>query len=295
MLKAIARDFRIIFERDPAARNWLEVALLYPGFQALVLHRFAHWLWNVGIPFLPRLISHLARALTGIEIHPGAAIGSGVFIDHGMGVVIGETAIVGDMSLIYQGVTLGGTGKESGKRHPTIGTGVIVGAGAKVLGNIQIGNNVRIGAGSVVLREVPSDCTVVGVPGRILYRGGERVDPLEHGKLPDSEAMAIRALVDRIESLENELEKLQNKQSPAHGLEEKIASLEKLVAVGVGANSKRANSKREGELGSVEAAAFESGLREGNADSISVERCNGIQCCDIKDRAIQEFLGGSGI
>ncbi|MEM9949727.1 MAG: serine O-acetyltransferase [Cyanobacteria bacterium P01_D01_bin.36] len=264
MFKAIVRDFRIIFERDPAARNWLEVAFLYPGFQALVLHRVAHWLWNVGIPFVPRLISHIARALTGVEIHPGATIGSGVFIDHGMGVVIGETAIIGDLSLIYQGVTLGGTGKESGKRHPTLGTGVVVGAGAKVLGNIQIGNDVRIGAGSVVLREVPSDCTVVGVPGRILYRSGERVEPLEHGRLPDSEAMAIRALVDRIETLENELSQIR-KTMPVSELEEKVFSLEQLVAVGAG------------------------------PATTDDEHCDGIQCCDIEDRALQEFLGGSGL
>ncbi len=202
MLGTLKVDFRIIFERDPAARSWLEVLFCYPGLQALVFHRFAHRLWSVGLPFIPRLMSHGARFLTGIEIHPGATIGQGVFIDHGMGVVIGETAIVGDYSLIYQGVTLGGTGKESGKRHPTLGDNVVVGAGAKVLGNIEIGNNVRIGAGSVVLRAVPSDCTVVGIPGRIVHRSGERVGPLEHGRLPDSEAQVIRALVDRIEALE---------------------------------------------------------------------------------------------
>ncbi len=206
MLNTLVADFRIIFERDPAARNWLEVLFCYPGLQALMFHRVAHWLHQVGLPFIPRLISHLARFLTGIEIHPGAAIGRGVFIDHGMGVVIGETAIVGDYSLIYQGVTLGGTGKETGKRHPTLGENVVVGAGAKVLGNLQIGNNVRIGAGSVVLRDVPSDCTVVGVPGRILYRSGVRVNPLEHGQLPDSEASAIRSLLDRIETLEQQVQ-----------------------------------------------------------------------------------------
>ncbi|NER83232.1 MAG: serine O-acetyltransferase [Leptolyngbya sp. SIO1D8] len=205
MLNAVRADFKIVFERDPAARNWLEVLFCYPGLQALFLHRLAHWLWILGLPFIPRLISHIGRFLTGIEIHPGASIGHGVFIDHGMGVVIGETAIVGNYGLIYQGVTLGGTGKESGKRHPTLGENVVVGAGAKVLGNIQIGNNVRIGAGSVVLREVPSDCTVVGVPGRVVYRAGERVGPLEHGRLPDSEAQVIRALVDRIEALEQQL------------------------------------------------------------------------------------------
>ncbi|NTW18960.1 MAG: serine acetyltransferase [Aphanizomenon flos-aquae WA102] len=209
MFSRLRSDFRIIFERDPAARNWLEVLLCYPGLQALVFHRFAHWLCSLGIPFFPRLISHTARFLTGVEIHPGAVIGESVFIDHGMGVVIGETAIIGNYALIYQGVTLGGTGKEIGKRHPTLGENVVVGAGAKVLGNIEIGDNVRIGAGSVVLRDVPSSCTVVGVPGRIIYRSGVRVAPLEHSNLPDSEAQVIRALVDRIEALEEQIQALQ--------------------------------------------------------------------------------------
>ncbi|MBW4534658.1 MAG: serine O-acetyltransferase [Pleurocapsa minor HA4230-MV1] len=213
MLSSLVADFRIIFERDPAARNWLEVIVCYPGLQALSLHRIAHWLYQIGIPFFPRFISHLARFFTGIEIHPGAQIGQGVFIDHGMGVVIGETAIIGDYCLIYQGVTLGGTGKETGKRHPTLGENVVLGGGAKVLGNIQIGNDVRIGAGSVVLRDVPSNCTVVGIPGRVIYRSGVKVDPLEHGNLPDSEAAVIRTLVDRIESLEQEVKQLRQSQS----------------------------------------------------------------------------------
>ena len=274
MLKALVQDFRIIFERDPAARNWLEVALLYPGFQALVLHRVAHWLWNIGVPFVPRLISHLARALTGIEIHPGATIGSGVFIDHGMGVVIGETAIVGDSALIYQGVTLGGTGKETGKRHPTLGTGVIIGAGAKVLGNIQLGNNVRVGAGSVVLREVPSDCTVVGIPGRIVYRSGERVDPLDHGRLPDSEALAIRALVDRIDALENELAEIK--------AEEPATVPEPLVAVGSGRMDQEAMLAR----------ALQMECQDRGGTPKDGDRA---ECCRLEDRAIQEFLGGAGI
>jgi serine O-acetyltransferase len=213
VLSTFRADFRIIFERDPAARNWLEVLFCYPGLQALLFHRLAHWLHVIGIPFFPRLISHIARFLTGVEIHPGASIGRGVFIDHGMGVVIGETAIIGDYALIYQGVTLGGTGKESGKRHPTVGENVVVGAGAKVLGNIQIGNSVRIGAGSVVLRDVPSNCTVVGIPGRIIYRSGVRVSPLEHNNLPDSEAEVIRALVDRIELLEQKIENFESEKS----------------------------------------------------------------------------------
>ena len=218
MLSSLVADFRIIFERDPAARNWLEVLVCYPGLQALFFHRFAHWLYKVGIPFFPRFISHLARFLTGVEIHPGAQIGKGVFIDHGMGVVIGETAIVGDYSLIYQGVTLGGTGKESGKRHPTLGENVVIGGGAKVLGNIQIGNNVRIGAGSVVLKDVPSNCTVVGIPGRVVYKSGVKINPLEHGNLPDSEAAVIRTLVDRIESLEKEVKQLRESQSHSKSL-----------------------------------------------------------------------------
>ena len=163
-------------------------------------------MYSQRVPLIPRLISHLGRFFTGIEIHPGAEIGQGVFIDHGMGVVIGETAIVGDYSLIYQGVTLGGTGKETGKRHPTIGKNVVVGAGAKVLGNINIGDNVRIGAGSIVLRHVPSDCTVVGIPGKVVSKSGQRAEVLEHGKLPDTEATVIRALVDRIEQLEEKLQ-----------------------------------------------------------------------------------------
>jgi serine O-acetyltransferase len=202
--QAILADFQVIFERDPAARHWLEVLCCYPGFHALGIHRISHLLWRKNIPLVPRLLSHLGRWLTGIEIHPGATIGRRVFIDHGMGVVIGETAIIGDECLIYQNATLGGTGKELGKRHPTLGKNVVVGAGAKVLGNITVGDHVRIGAGSIVLRDVPSDCTVVGVPGRIISRSG-RGCPLEHNKLPDVEAKVIRTLIDRIEQLEAKL------------------------------------------------------------------------------------------
>lgn len=212
-LEPLMSDFRIIFERDPAARNWLEVIFCYPGFHALCLHRLAHWLHIRKVGFIPRLISHLGRFFTGIEIHPGAKIGKGVFIDHGMGVVIGETAIVGDYTLIYQGVTLGGTGKESGKRHPTLGNNVVVGAGAKVLGNIQISDRVRIGAGSIVLQDVPADSTVVGIPGRIIsQKQKKRISPLEHGKLPDVEAGIIRSLLSRIEQLEQQVTTLKNHQ-----------------------------------------------------------------------------------
>lgn len=201
-------ELRTISERDPAARNWLEVLFCYPGVQAIVFHRVAHWLYCIGIPFVPRFISHLSRFLTGIEIHPGAKIGRNVFIDHGMGVVIGETAIVGDGTVIYQGTTLGGTGKETGKRHPTLGKNVVVGAGAKVLGNIQIGDNVRIGAGSVVLRDVPSNRTVVGIPGRIVHQPKEAVDFFNPDRQPDVEAQVIRALFDRIKALEMQIETL---------------------------------------------------------------------------------------
>ncbi|MBW4624002.1 MAG: serine O-acetyltransferase [Brasilonema octagenarum HA4186-MV1] len=211
-------DLRTIYERDPAARNWLEVLFCYPGFQAILLHRVAHWLYQTKIPFIPRFISHISRFLTGIEIHPGAKIGTGVFIDHGMGVVIGETAVVGDYSLIYQGVTLGGTGKETGKRHPTLGNHVVVGAGAKVLGNINIGEHVRIGAGSVVLRDVPSNTTVVGVPGRVTRQTKEIADVLAHNKLRDVEAEVIRALFERVKALEKQVQELQA-QSSVHALQ----------------------------------------------------------------------------
>lgn len=198
-------DFEIIFERDPAARNWLEVLVCYPGFHALLMYRVAHWLHGRHVVFFPRLISHVARLFTAIEIHPGAVIGQGVFIDHGMGVVIGETAIVGDYTLIYQGVTLGGTGKETGKRHPTVGHHAVIGAGAKVLGNITVGDYARIGAGSIVLQPVPSGCTAVGVPSRNLCRTNTQTNPLDHNQIPDAQAAAMRALLSRIESLEAQL------------------------------------------------------------------------------------------
>ena len=215
----LAEDFAVIFQRDPAAHHWLEVLCCYPGLHALAAYRLAHWLHRREVAFFPRFIAHLARFFTGIEIHPGARLGRGVFIDHGMGVVIGETAIVGDRTLIYQGVTLGGTGKEVGKRHPTIGKGVVIGAGAKILGNIHIGDFARIGAGSVVLRPVPANCTAVGIPNRNVCECNARVTPLEHGQLPDAEAKTIRALGDRIAALEAQLERLLQQPSseyPTH-------------------------------------------------------------------------------
>jgi len=209
MLQALCADIAIIKERDPAARGTLEILLCYPGLHALLLHRVSHRLWRLRLPLLPRLLSQVSRVLTGIEIHPGAQVGAGVFIDHGMGVVIGETAVVGNRCLLYQGVTLGGTGKQHGKRHPTLQENVVVGAGAKVLGAITVGANTRIGAGSVLLRDVAPDSTVVGIPGRVIHQSGVRVDPLAHSALPDAEARVIRNLMERIDSLENEVLRLQ--------------------------------------------------------------------------------------
>ncbi|MGE5554047.1 MAG: serine O-acetyltransferase [Betaproteobacteria bacterium] len=210
MFDGLKRDIRAVFERDPAARSIWEVIFLYPGFHALLIHRLAHWLWVRRFYFLGRLVSHLGRQLTGIEIHPGAKIGRGVFIDHGMGVVIGETAEVGDNVTIYQGAVLGGTGKEKGKRHPTIGNNVVISAGAKVLGGFKVGDNVKIGAGSVVLREVPPNTTVVGVPGRVVVQNGVRVGTeLDHGNVPDPEAEMLKCLLRTVEHLENQVEALE--------------------------------------------------------------------------------------
>ncbi|HLI28736.1 MAG TPA: serine O-acetyltransferase [Chloroflexota bacterium] len=203
---ALRRDLRAVFERDPAARNLAEVLLAYPGFHAIVLHRLAHALYHLGIPVLPRWLSHLNRFLTGIEIHPAAEIGPGFFIDHGMGVVIGETTQIGENVTLYQGVTLGGTGKETGKRHPTIGNHVVVSVGAKVLGAIEIGDHVKIGAGSVVLQSVPPHSTVVGVPGRVVARH----DPVTQERrrvevLPDPEAEMLQYLQQKVIELEARL------------------------------------------------------------------------------------------
>jgi serine O-acetyltransferase len=209
MWSNIRADLAIIRERDPAARGTLEILLCYPGFHALVLHRISHRLWTMGLPLVPRLLSQLSRSLTGVEIHPGARIGRGVFIDHGMGVVVGETAVIGNNCLLYQGVTLGGTGKAVGKRHPTLESNVVVGAGAKVLGAITVGSNTRIGAGSVLLRDVAPNSTVVGIPGRVIHQSGVRIDPLAHSALPDAEANVIRNLMERIDTLEGELARTQ--------------------------------------------------------------------------------------
>ena len=207
MWRAIKEQFDTVFDRDPAAKSVLEIVLCYPGFHAILLHRIAHRLYQWDIPLIPRVISQFGRFFTGIEIHPGATIGRRFFIDHGSGVVIGETTEIGDDVLLYQGVTLGGTGNEKGKRHPTLGNHVVVGTGAKVLGNILIGNHVKIGAGSVVVRPAPDYSTVVGVPGHIVRARNESGD-LEHGKLPDPEGQAIEDLSRRVAELESQLRAL---------------------------------------------------------------------------------------
>lgn len=207
----LKRDYQAVFERDPAVRNGLEVILCYPGFHAIVLHRLSHALWRRGLRLLARLLSHISRWLTGVEIHPGARIGSGFFIDHGMGVVIGETTEIGDNVTMYQGAVLGGRGIQKGKRHPTIGNNVVIAAGAKVLGSFTVGDHARIGAGAVVLDDVPPHSTVVGVPGRIVRERGRRVDviDLDHANLPDPIERSFRTMERRIEQLEARIRELE--------------------------------------------------------------------------------------
>ena len=207
MFEQFKSDLKKVKERDPAARNYAEIILCNPGLHAITIHRIAHRLWKKksGGKLLARCISHVSRLLTGIEIHPGAKIGKGVVIDHGMGVVIGETTVIGKNCLLYQGVTLGGTGKDSGKRHPTLRENVIVGAGAKVLGAIEVGDNTRIGAGSVVVKNIEKNCTVVGIPGRVIHQSGTKINPLAHSALPDAEANIIKNLMNRIDELEGQM------------------------------------------------------------------------------------------
>ena len=214
MFGTIKEQIDTIFREDPAAKSRIEILLCYPGFHAVLAHRLAHRLYKAGVPLIPRVISQVSRFFTGIEIHPGATIGRRFFIDHGMGVVIGETTEIGDDCLLYQGVTLGGTGNERGKRHPTLGNNVVVGTGAKVLGNITIGDNVKIGAGSVVVHDVPGNSTVVGIPGRVV-----RIRPegtLEHGRLPDPEGQAIDDLARRVAELEEMVRQLTGRDVVGH-------------------------------------------------------------------------------
>ena len=219
MFDRMRRDVRTVRERDPAARSALEVVLCYPGVHAIWFHRIGHALWGAGWQTLARWMSHVSRFMTGIEIHPAARLGPGLFIDHGMGVVIGETSEVGENVTLLQGVTLGGTSLKREKRHPTLGDNVVVGAGAKIIGGFTIGNGSRIGAGSVVVREVPANSVVVGVPGRVTFRDGERVGgiDLNQSDLPDPVARALEQLVDRIRALEGEVESLKKSLKEASG------------------------------------------------------------------------------
>jgi serine O-acetyltransferase len=208
-------NIKVIRKYDPAAKSYLEIILCYPGLHAIWLHKLAHLLYFLKVPIIPRLINYFTRFLTGIDIHPGAKIENGVFIDHGTGVVIGETAIIGTGSLIFQGVTLGGTGKESGKRHPTIGKNVVVGAGAKILGNITIEDHVRVGAGSVVMRNVPAGSTVVGIPGKVV-RGVDASDSsemmLDHDQMPDPIAKVFSVLLEKVETQQHLINQLFERQ-----------------------------------------------------------------------------------
>ncbi len=210
--KQLKEDVNCVRERDPAATSFFEILFLYPGLRAVRSHRTAHWFYRHNMHFIARYISQRSVKKTNIEIHPGAKIGKRFFIDHGTGVVIGETAEIGDDVTIYQGVTLGGTGKDVGKRHPTVGSGVMIGAGAKVLGPFKIGNNTNIAAGSVVLNEIPENCTAVGTPARVVKRDGKRVDNLDQIHIPDPVAQEFDKLYKKIESLEKELEALKGEQ-----------------------------------------------------------------------------------
>jgi serine O-acetyltransferase len=210
ILRQIKEDIAVALEKDPAARNGLEVFILYPGVHALVSYRVTHWLWGIGLKFVARALSQFSRWVTGIEIHPAAIIGKRFFIDHGMGVVIGETSVVGDNVFVYQGVTLGGLATKKGKRHPTISNDVVIGAGAKVLGPIHIGCNTKIGSGSVVLQNVPEYSTVIGVPGRVVYSGisSDLEDDEGTESFPDPVARAIECMLDRLPEMEKEIRQL---------------------------------------------------------------------------------------
>ena len=226
VFSCMREDIAAVMERDPAAKSGLEVVLLYSGIHALWGYRVHHWLWIHRRRFLARFLSQVARLITGIEIHPGAEIGRRFFIDHGMGVVIGETTIIGDDVTLFQGVTLGGTGKETGKRHPTLRNSVVIGAGARVLGNITIGENCRVGAGSVVLRDVPDNSTVVGVPGHIVLHHGKRVVITDPKQINDPLSEALAAVANEVKQLKREVRELQGRELAADGADELQQAIE---------------------------------------------------------------------
>ena len=211
MFARLKRDIQAVFERDPAARSVTEVLLCYSGLHAIWWHRFTHWLWGLGLPLTARYFSQVARWLTGIEIHPAAIIGEGLFIDHGMAVVIGETAEIGRNVTLFQGVTLGGTGKEKGKRHPTLGDNVLVGAGAKILGSFTVGENALVGSNAVVLKPLPPDATAVGVPAEVVRLAGRKLAPLAHNALPDPVHECMEELRHRIEALEARIREMEGR------------------------------------------------------------------------------------
>ncbi|MGL5514168.1 MAG: serine O-acetyltransferase [Sporomusa sp.] len=226
MLKQIKQDIKVVFERDPAAKSVLEVLLCYPGLHAIWLYRISNYLFKRGWVLVPRMICYFNRLLTGVDVHPGATIGEGLFIDHATGVVIGETCVIGNNVTLYQGVTLGGTGKEKGKRHPTVGNNVVVASGAKVLGSFTVGDNAKIGAGSVVLREVPPNSTVVGIPGKVVWHDGKKINrdiddvDLEHDDLPDPVAEMMHCMQRMMQRLEKRIEQLEKelKQNESQGV-----------------------------------------------------------------------------
>ena len=226
LLSLIREDVANVMEHDPAAKSRLEVYLCYAGLHAVWFYRFNHWLWIHGLLLLGRFLSQVARFLTGIEIHPGAEIGRRLFIDHGLGVVIGETSVLGDDITLYQGVTLGGTGKVRGKRHPTIEDGVVVGDGAKILGNITVGKNCRIGAGSVVLRDVPENSTVVGVPGHIIFREGKRVVITDPKQINDPLSEALASVMTEVHKLRERVQQLEGSDAKGEPLS---ASLQRIM------------------------------------------------------------------
>lgn len=225
LFSLIREDISNVIEHDPAAKSRVEVFFCYSGLHAVWFYRMNHWLWNHGLFFVSRWLSQVARFLTGIEIHPGAKIGRRLFIDHGMGVVIGETSIVGDDVTLYQGVTLGGTGKEQGKRHPTLEDNVVVGGGAKILGNIIVGKNCRIGAGSVVLRNVPNDSTVVGVPGHIIFREGKRVVIIDPKQINDPLSEALAAVATEVHKLRERVQRLEGSEQVGEPLSARLQQI----------------------------------------------------------------------